>query len=174
MKYVVTIGNRSIEVEIDGGRITVDGTPHEAELRPVAGTPISNLLVDGASWILPIESAGTGRWVIQRWGDRFELEVVDERTRHIRSLIGEGKAASGPAALKAPMPGLVVRVLVQPGDQVAAGQGLVVLEAMKMENELKAPGPGVVEAVSAEPGRAVEKGTVLVTFRPEASRDPRT
>jgi pyruvate carboxylase subunit B len=70
--------------------------------------------------------------------------------------------ASGPAPLVAPMPGLVVRVNVVVGDQVAAGQGLVVMEAMKMENELRASAPGTVRAVHAEPGAAVNKGAVLV------------
>jgi pyruvate carboxylase subunit B len=63
------------------------------------------------------------------------------------------------------MPGLVVRVLVEPEQEVAAGAGLVVLEAMKMENELKATAGGVVSAVLAQPGAAVEKGQVLVEFR---------
>jgi len=64
----------------------------------------------------------------------------------------------------APMPGLIVRVNVSPGDTVAAGQGLVVVEAMKMENELKAPADGVVARVSVEAGAAVEKGAVLVVL----------
>jgi pyruvate carboxylase subunit B len=62
------------------------------------------------------------------------------------------------------MPGLVVKVHVQPGQEVAAGASLVALEAMKMENELKARGPGVVAKVLVAPGETVEKGTILVTF----------
>jgi pyruvate carboxylase subunit B len=62
------------------------------------------------------------------------------------------------------MPGLIVRVNVSPGDAVQAGQGLVVMEAMKMENELRAPAAGTVKTVMVEPGKAVEKGTVLVDF----------
>jgi biotin carboxyl carrier protein len=67
----------------------------------------------------------------------------------------------------APMPGLVVRVAVSPGDRVEAGQSVVIMEAMKMENDLKAEGEGVVESVAAVPGQAVEKGMVLVAFRAE-------
>jgi pyruvate carboxylase subunit B len=165
MKYVVTIAGRPIEVEVDGERVVVNGTEHQAELRNISGTPIRNLLVDGASWIIPIESVGKGKWVLQRWGERFEVEVVDERTRHIQSLVAEHGAARGPAVLKAPMPGLVVRVLVEPGQSVAAGQGIVVLEAMKMENELKASSAAVVESISVTAGQAVEKGVGLVYFR---------
>jgi pyruvate carboxylase subunit B len=131
----------------------------------VDGTPVRNLLLDDGSWILPIEPDGRGKWVLQRWGERFEVEVVDERTRHIKGLVGTGSAQVGPAALKAPMPGLVVRVLVESGQAIAAGQGVVVLEAMKMENELKAQGPGVVDLVQVKPGQAVEKGALLVSFR---------
>ncbi len=72
------------------------------------------------------------------------------------------KAPAGPSPLVAPMPGLVVRVTVQPGDVVAAGQGLVVMEAMKMENELRAPAAGTVKSVRVVPGTAIEKGAVLV------------
>ncbi|MBM3885848.1 MAG: acetyl-CoA carboxylase biotin carboxyl carrier protein subunit [Gemmatimonadetes bacterium] len=71
---------------------------------------------------------------------------------------------SGPTPLVAPMPGLIVRVHVRPGDVVAAGQPLVVMEAMKMENELRATAAGVVRSVAVLPGAAVEKGTVLVAL----------
>ncbi len=166
MKYVVTIAGQQVDVDIDGEQILVNGTPHHAELRPVSGTPVMNLLLDGQSWIIPMEATGRGTWAIQRRGDRFEVEVVDERTRHIRSLVGEGRAATGPAAQKAPMPGLVAKVQVEVGQEVMAGQPVLVLEAMKMENELKAAGPGLVDQILVKPGQAVEKGAVLVTYRP--------
>lgn len=169
MKYVVTIAERTLEIEVEGVNVLVNGTPHHAELRSVRGTPVMNLLLDGQSWIIPMESTGRGAWAMQRRGDRFDAEVVDERTRHIRSLVGEGRASTGPAAQKAPMPGLVVKVQVEIGQAVAAGQAVLVLEAMKMENELKAAGPGVVEQIHVKPGQAVEKGAVLVTYRPLVS-----
>lgn len=166
MKYFVSIAVRTVEVLIDGGTVVVDGKEVTAELRPVQGTPVQNLLVDQLSWIVPIEADGRGRWFLQRWGDRFEVTVVDERTRHIHSLVGAGAGPTGPAALKAPMPGLVVRLLVEPGQTVASGQGILVLEAMKMENELKAPGAGVVGEIQVKVGAAVEKGALMVTFQP--------
>ena len=130
----------------------------------MTGTPVRNLLLDGSSWIIPMEPNGAGKWLVQRQGERFEVEVLDERAQHIRSLVGEGRAATGPAPLKAPMPGLVVRVLAEPGQVVAPGQGLVVLEAMKMENELKATAAGQVQQIHVKSGAAVEKGQLLVTF----------
>lgn len=169
MKYVVTIAGCSVEVDVDGELVRVNGVEHQAELRSLPGTPVRNLLLDGTSWILPIEALERGKWLVQRRGERFEVEVVDERTRHIQSLVGAAGAAAGPATLKAPMPGLVVRVMAEVGQTVTAGQGLLVLEAMKMENELKAAGPAVVEAIRVKPGQAVEKGAVLVTFQKPAT-----
>ena len=90
--------------------------------------------------------------------------MVDERTRHIRSLTGGADRQRGAGALRAPMPGLVVRILVEPGQAVARGGGLVVLEAMKMENELKAAADGTVKTVRVGTGEPVEKGQVLVEF----------
>jgi biotin carboxyl carrier protein len=168
MKYRVTVGGRTFEVDLlpEAGAILVDGTPHRAELRPVSGTPLRMLHLDGAIWTMPILNTGPGAWLVQVAGERHEVEVVDERTAHIRSLAGAVVVPAGPKALRAPMPGLVVRVVAEPGLEVAAGSSLVVLEAMKMENDLKAPGAAVIEQVLVVTGQTVEKGTVLVTFRP--------
>jgi biotin carboxyl carrier protein len=168
MKYRVTVGGRTLEVEVtaEPGVVRVDGQPHQTDFRPVPGTPLRILDLDGASWTMPVVNTGPGAWLVQVAGERHEVDVVDERTAHIRSLAGTAVTASGPRTLKAPMPGMVVRVLVEPGQQVPAGASLVVLEAMKMENDLKAPGAAVVEQIQVAVGQTVEKGTVLVTFRP--------
>jgi len=164
MKFRVTVRGATREVTVDGDRVVVDGIEHRAELRTVAGAPLRLLMLDGAAWQLVIESSGRHDWLVGERGEREEVEVLDERTAHVRSLIGTGVALAGPEVLRAPMPGLVVRVLVEPGQKVLEGTSLIVLEAMKMENELKAKAPGTVERVSVSPGRAVEKGEVLVTF----------
>jgi len=164
MKYVVLLDGRTIEVEVDGDRVTIDGRAHSATLGVISGTPLRQLLIDGRPLTLSVEAIGRGRWALTPKGERWEMEVLDERTRHIRSLAGGGDQRRAAGVLKAPMPGLVVRVQVQPGEKVAAGDPLVVLEAMKMENELKAGAPGVVKSVRVAPGEAVEKGQVLVEF----------
>lgn len=165
MKYFVTVAGKEVVVELDGEKVTVDGAPFgAAHLNALPGTPLRHLMVDGASHTLVTEAAGRGLWAVGYKGERLELEVVDERTRHIRSLTGGGQKAGGPTILKAPMPGLVVRIAVEEGSQVEAGSPLVVLEAMKMENELRATGPGVVKGVKVKAGQAVEKGQVLVEF----------
>ena len=171
MKYVVSIAGRELEVEVDGDRVTAGGRTRTVALRPIAGTPSRQLLVDGRPTVLTLRTGGRGQWSLGIGGDRWEAEVLDERTRHIRSLTAGAGAARGPATLRAPMPGLVVRVLAEPGQEVAAGAGVVVLEAMKMDNELKAPAAGVVGTVRVRPGEAVEKGQVLVELR-ERDRSP--
>jgi pyruvate carboxylase subunit B len=170
MKYAVLVNGQVIEVEVDGERVTIAGEAHTATLGAIPGTPLRQLLLDGRPTTLSVESLGRGRWALSPAGERWEVEVLDERARHIRSLTaGAGRPSAAPV-LKAPMPGLVLRVHAVAGQAVAAGAGLVVLEAMKMENELKAPAAAVVKAVRVQPGEAVEKGQVLVEF--EMSKAP--
>jgi pyruvate carboxylase subunit B len=161
---VVLVDGQSIEVDVDGERVTVAGQTYIASLGAIPGTPLRQLLLDGRPLTLSVEALGRGRWVLTPAGERWEIEVLDERTRHIRSLAGATDQRRSADVLRAPMPGLVVRVHTKPGDKISAGTGLVVLEAMKMENELKAPAPGVVKSVRVSPGEAVEKGQVLVEF----------
>lgn len=170
MKYVVLVDGQSIAVEVDGERVTVAGQTLSATLGPIPGTPLRQLLLDGRPLTLSVEALGRGRWALTPAGERWEVEVLDERTRHIRTLTGAGDQRRSADVLKAPMPGLVVRVQAKPGDKVVPGSGLVVLEAMKMENELRASVPGVVKGVRVSPGEAVEKGQVLVEFEsPEST-----
>jgi len=164
VKYRVTVGETTFEVEVDGTDVRVDGIRHTAELRDVDGTLLKLLVLEHATWVLPLESTGPAVWEVSDGGERFTIEVLDERAAHIRSLVGEGSRTQAQTVLRAPMPGLVVKVHVKPGQEVAAGASLVALEAMKMENELKARGPGVVARVLVAPGETVEKGTILVTF----------
>jgi biotin carboxyl carrier protein len=164
MKYFVTLNGRTWEIGLNGPRVTVDGKEYQAELRAVEATPVRLLVLDGATWQLPMESEGRGIWNVLVAGDQCQVEALDERTSHIRRLVGGSAALAGPGALKAPMPGLVVRVTVREGQRVAKGESLVVLEAMKMENELKAPAPAVIGRVGVAAGQTVEKGDVLITF----------
>ncbi len=164
MRYVVDLGDRQVVVEVEGDRITVDGRACRATLSPIPGTPLRQLMLDGRPRALVVEPLGPGRWALGAGGERREVEVLDERTRHLRSLAAGPGRAQGSGVLAAPMPGLVLRVNVAVGDTIAPGAGLLVLEAMKMENELRAPGGGTVRAVRVAPGQAVEKGQVLVEW----------
>lgn len=162
MKYFVRLGAREVVVEVDADQVRVDGLPVTAYLTGSPGTPMLRLQLDDAAHELAVAGRTAAGWQLIDRGTVRDVEAVDERTRHIRSLAGVAAASTGGGVIKAPMPGMVIRVLVGEGDAVVAGQGLVVLEAMKMENELKAPAAGVVRVVRATPGTAVEKGSVLV------------
>ena len=95
-------------------------------------------------------------------GVQYRAEVVDEARARLGRLAGAGRAHHARKELKAPMPGLVVKVLCQPGDPVGKGQPLLVLHAMKMENELSLPHDGTVKSVGVQAGQTVEQGQVLV------------
>ena len=166
MKYFVTLREQTWEIGIEGSRVTLNGEEHQAELRGIDGTPLRLLVVDGRSWSFPLEGKGGGLWQALVHGEAYHVEVLDERAAHIRSLVGEVAAPVGPMILKAPMPGLVVRVLASPGQKVVEGTSLIVLEAMKMENELKAPAAGIIQAVSIMAGQTVERGQPLVQLAP--------
>jgi pyruvate carboxylase subunit B len=168
VRYFVTIGERELEVIIDGRRVTVDGREVAASLDRVPGSPVVRLTLDGRSHPLAVAGRDPEGWQIVDRGAVREVDAIDERTRHIRSLVSQTGGGAGGGVVKAPMPGLVVQVLVEVGQAVTAGQGLVVLEAMKMENQLKAPADGTVIAVTAVPGEPVEKGQVLVELGPES------
>jgi pyruvate carboxylase subunit B len=164
MRYFVNVGDRTVEVEIDGDGVRVGGRAVAAELRAVPDSRVHHLLVDGRSVHVVAQAAEGGAWDVALDGLRFRAEVLDERTRAIREMTGRSAGPRGPKPVRAPMPGMIVRVEVEPGETVRSGQGIVIVEAMKMENELKAEGDGVVTRVLVAPGEAVEKGAVLVEF----------
>ncbi len=172
MKYFVRVNGREIEVGVEGGEVTVDGRSMSAALEPVPGSPVRHLMVDGRSMAIPMVPGGRGEWTLTPHGERYDVEVVDERMRHIRSLTSAGEKHGGPTAIRAPMPGLVVRIQVDVGQRVTAGTPVVVLEAMKMENQLKAPAAAVVTAVHVSAGEAVEKGRVLLELGPDGAAAP--
>ena len=164
MRYSVSLGDQRFEVTVEGDRVTVEGRGYQAELRP-SEDYLRTLSLDGRTWTVPLEAGLPGTWIVTSQGDRYEVEVLDERSAQLRALVRTATAQSGPQSLKAPMPGLVVKVLATPGEKVVQGESLIVLEAMKMQNELKAAATAIVDAVKVAPGRAVEKGEVLITFR---------
>jgi biotin carboxyl carrier protein len=163
VKYLVDVDGERLEVELGGDGVTLGGTQVNAHLADVEGTPVRLVTIGGAQHrVVAVRGTSRGRYALWIDGWRFDVEALDERTRTIRDLSAARATASGPAPVTAPMPGLIVRIHVAVGDKVDAGQGVVVMEAMKMENELRAGAAGTVKAIHAVPGKAVEKGTVLV------------
>lgn len=165
MKYHVTLRNRTYVIDVEGGAVAVDGERLEAHLAMVPGTPLVQLLLGQESWTVAAQALGAGRRALGAAGERFEVEVQDDRSRQIEALTGRGKKPVQGGVVKAPMPGMVVRVAVAAGQEVEAGAGLVVVEAMKMENELRASRKSVIERVHVSAGQKVEKGEVLVTLK---------
>ena len=159
---------RTVAVERSGPRhfrVVVDGTAHEVDAARVGNFGLS-LLLDGRTGISRevqvARAGGNGDLLVTLDGRVATASVNRRRTSH-----GGGDGADGVAgeqAIVAPMPGKVVRVLLSVGDEVAARQGVVVVEAMKMENELRSPKAGRVKDVHVSPGMSVEAGRVLVVI----------
>lgn len=162
MIYHVNVGERSWVVDVGEGGVSVDGTPIDVSLETVAGGPVHSLILGGASHRVSARRVADERWDIHLRGRVVRASVVDERTRVIREMSGALSGAAGPRPIVAPMPGMVVRVEVEEGDVVRAGQGVVIVEAMKMENELVAEAEGIVTRVHVSEGEAVEKDQLLV------------
>lgn len=170
MKYFVKVGDAQHEVVIDGESVMIDDQTVHAHVEDLPGTPLQILTIGKElRRVFARRLEQKGQYVLSIDGHRFAVEALDERTRTIRELSGVSARPAGPAHLVAPMPGLIVRVNVQEGDHVRAGQGLVVMEAMKMENELRATIAGIVRRVVVSPGSAVEKGATLLEM--ESSDD---
>jgi len=166
VRYVVQLNDERKGVSIDGDRIEYHNAPPvHAELSDIEGSPVRMVKI-GTHVYRVVARRGQGRGTYTLWVDgyRFETEALDERTRAIRDLSAARAGPTGPAPILAPMPGLIVRVSVKAGDKVEAGQGLVVMEAMKMENELRATAAGTVRSVEVSAGTAVEKGALLVAL----------
>jgi biotin carboxyl carrier protein len=165
MKFEVRLGAQSAKprvVELDRAagswRVTLDGTPLDADAVEVAPN-IFFILIAGHSYEVRITPASGGALTLQCGLAEFTAEVDDPRSwprrRH------GAMEAAGRQQIVAPMPGKVVRVLVQVGDQVTAGQGLLVVEAMKMQNEIRSPKSGTVERLFAREGQPINAGDVL-------------
>ena len=164
MKYATTVGEQTYSIEINrDGEIVIDGERFVADLHAIDGLGTYSLLLNHESYEALVEVRGGEMGVLLR-GRFYPIDVKDERAERLaRASHGFG-APTGEVVIKSPMPGLIVAVNVGPGQAVAKGQTLVILESMKMENELKAPRAGRVSAVRVEPRQAVEQGQTLVSI----------
>jgi biotin carboxyl carrier protein len=163
--YEVTIGERRLTVTLRQDDDTLFARIDDGEERPVELAQVSGALfalADGPARheLLARNEGNTVDIVLD--GDNLQAEVVDALRARLSQVAGAGAAAHARRELKAPMPGLVVRVACQPGDAVAPGQPLVVLQAMKMENELSLPTGGTVASVAVGDGQTVDQGQVLL------------
>jgi biotin carboxyl carrier protein len=165
MKLVFEIDGERIEAEFhsaDGAaRLTIDGRAHKAEVRePEPGW--FTVLLQNRVYRCEIERAPNGAREVRINGRRIPVAVHDPK----RMRVGAGAAAGagGRATLIAPMPGKIVRVMLQPGDEVAANQGVLIVEAMKMQNEVQSPRDGRVAEINVTEGQTVNAGETLAVI----------
>ncbi len=162
MRWWIERDGRRVDVSarrLDGAwEVTVDGTPHVVELVTVHAGLDALFWPDGRNFAVASQRLGRDHWRVSLAQLQFEVRLRGPLAR-----VGAGAAAhTGPHEVRAPIPGRVASVAVRAGDEVKAGQPLVVLEAMKMENQICAEGPGKVERVAVEAGATVESGQLLV------------
>ena len=162
MKFHVEINarQRTVELERDGAgwRISLDGEAVDADAVEIAPN-IFSILLNGKSYEIRVTPTPAGALTLQTERHEFTAEVTDPRGwrgRRHGALEAEGRQQ-----ILAPMPGKIVRVLVQAGEKVEAGQGLLVVEAMKMQNEVRSPKSGTVERLLVKEGQPVNAGEVL-------------
>jgi acetyl/propionyl-CoA carboxylase alpha subunit len=163
MRWWVSHNGHPVEVAArragDGFEVTVDGETRRVELLPIHAGLHALLCADGRNLTVASHRLGRNAWRVSVGQRHFEVRLRDPLDREVG---GQAAAHAGPHEVRAPIPGRVVNVAVGPGQEVKPGQPLLVLEAMKMENQICAEAPGTVERVLVEPGATVEGGQVLV------------
>ena len=163
MRYIATVEDKQFIVEIiDEKHVSVDGKVYEVDFESVSGQPVYSLIVDGKSHEGYVAQADDN-WQVLLRGRLFPITVEDEREKRLRSAAGGGVAETGEFHLRAPMPGLVVAIPVEEGQSILKGQVLLILESMKMQNELKAPRDGTVGRIRVKPGETVEQKQTLLS-----------
>jgi pyruvate carboxylase subunit B len=167
MRYIAKINDHTFRVELtdrpDRLDVSIDGTLIDADWKWLGRDRDLSLIMNGRSYTITIEPEN-GQLLIYYGGERFACLVQDERLAELKRLAGESETGATAAQIKAPMPGLILRILVKPGQEVAKGERLLIIEAMKMENELKAPRAGVIKSIACRAQEAVEQGKVLVVL----------
>ena len=165
MKYFTTVGEQEFVIEIDQDKkILVNGEPYEIDFQQLPDAGVATLLLNNRSLEAFVEERDDDTWEVLIHGELYTVSVQDERAHRLAKARGIGTSTTGDATVKSPMPGIIVMVLVSEGDVVSKGDKVVILESMKMENELKAPRDGVVVRVQVKPGQSVEKGEALVVI----------
>lgn len=163
MRYSTTLNDRELLIEIlDEDHIVVDGVTYDVDFESVSGQPVHSLIVDGNSYEAYVYPSDVG-WQVLLQGRRYLLHVEDEREKRLRAGLGGGPVEKSEFHLKSPMPGLVISIPVTEGQTVAKDDLLVILESMKMQNELKSPRDGTVSRLRVKPGDKVEQKETLLT-----------
>jgi biotin carboxyl carrier protein len=162
MKYITTIDAKQFTVEIiDAKHVSVNGKTLDVDFESISGQPVYSLIIDGKShegYVYPDEK----NWQVLLRGRLYQASVEDEREKRLAAADGN-LAKGGEFHLKAPMPGMVVAIPVTEGQTVKKGQVLLILESMKMQNELKSPKDGTVSRIRIKAGEPVEQKQPLLS-----------
>ena len=163
MKYVSNVNGVEYLIEIiDERHIIVNGRTLTVDFNSVSGQPVYSLLVDGKSFegfVYP----GETEWEVLLMGRQFPVIVEDEREKRLRAAAGGSVSDAGEFHLRSPMPGMVVSIPVEEGQPIEKGDVLLILESMKMQNELKAPRAGTVGRIRVKMGESVEQRQTLLS-----------
>jgi biotin carboxyl carrier protein len=169
MKYFAEIDGQTFQIDLgDDGRISVNGKKVPFDAQQGSKPEHFSLLMDGHSHQVWIENAqvnhggGSRKLRVHLEGYDFDVAVDDERSKKLREFNSADAGGQSEGHVIAPMPGLVVKLLVQPGQMVKKGDGVIIVEAMKMENEIRAPFAGEIKEIAAAERQAVDKGDILV------------
>ena len=162
-KYITTIQGKEYTVEIlESGKVSLNGQVYEVDFESISGQPVYSLLLDGGSFQADVYPGDEDALQVLMRGVLYEATVEDEREKRLSKAAG-GVTQTGEFVLRAPMPGLVVKVAVAEGEAVKTAQVLVILESMKMQNELKSPREGKVSRVQVKAGDSVEQRQILLS-----------
>lgn len=163
MKYVTMIGDKQYVIELlDDNHVLVDNTIYDVDFDAISDQPVYSMIVDGKSYEAYMYPSDEG-WQVLLQGRLYSAVVEDEREMRLRAAAGGSVADRGDFHLKAPMPGLVVSVPVEDGQDVQKGDVLLILESMKMQNELKSPRNGKVARLRVKVGDSVEQRQTLLS-----------
>lgn len=164
MKYYSKINEKEFIIEIrPDGAIVVNDETYSFDFQRLPDGGTVSLLLNNRS-VEAVVDEREDSWEVLTQGELYSVRVQDERAYRLAQARGTGLDMGHDAEVKAPMPGLVIRVLVEVGAVVERNEKVVILESMKMENELRSPKEGVVTAVNVIPGASVEKGQALVVI----------
>jgi len=164
MSYVATIGEREVTISVEelGGanyKVAIDGVEHVVDAHQVA-SQLWSVLYRGASFVVDVTQLPAEEYEVLIQGDCHKFTLMNEQRKAL--MRAGGKGSVGKAMLTSPMPGKVVKLLVAEGEEVKADHGVIVIEAMKMENELKAAVTGKVKEIFVKEGEVVESGAKLL------------
>jgi biotin carboxyl carrier protein len=163
MRYTATVKDQTFTIEVTPEELVrIGDRTHQVDLQSIDAGVLYSLLIDSNSYEVLVEEQQDGEYRVLLLGELYTVQIEDDFRRQLVRRRTTDARSSGRTAVRASMPGLVVDVLVSEGQTVAAGEILVILESMKMENEVRSPRDGRVSRVQVGPAETVEKGQILV------------